>query len=624
MQRKVALKIVKPGAATKEVITRFAAERQALAMMDHTNIAHVFDAGVTDDGRPYFVMELVRGAPITDFCRHQQLRLREKLLLFQDVCDAVHHAHQKGIIHRDLKPSNVLVTLHGQRRVAKVIDFGVAKALNQDLTDQTIYTRLFSIMGTPLYMSPEQAALSGLDVDTRSDIYSLGVLLYELITGTTPFDPNRIQAASFDEMRRILLEELPPRPSVRLTTLRADKTTTATERSPAYHQESGAKIAGDLDWIVMKAMEKDRSRRYDSSASLSADIGRFLRGEPIEARPPSRSYLWRKFAARHRVWLVTAALVTLAMVTATAVSLWQTRRAFRERLEKEKALQAAVAAKQEVEQFSERLKVANSLLSSGQTHASAERWAAAYQDYTQAIQLQPNYYLPWIYRGQLYVNVNLWEESAADFSEALSLGGATDSPEWNGVPQLFLLTGKVDSYRSLSHQLISQIHTQPAWVALRGVLIGMDPADTSSSAQQLAELAEEWLAQSDNPFPINMGERRTRRDRPFGNGPPDEFPRQPPRRRQGGPPRRPAAEFGPPVRPQPIPNAGGTGRPQNWLPQGTRLYICGLAHLRAGDWQQALVRFEQASRDRGWPGHPIADGRRLACAFSDRPVRSGS
>src|SRR5437763_948618 len=303
LRRKVAVKVIKPGMDTRQVVARFEAERQALALMDHPNIARVFDGGEAASGRPYFVMELVRGIPITDFCDENHLSVRERLGLFVSVCRAVQHAHQKGVIHRDLKPTNILVTLHDGVPVAKVIDFGIAKALGQQLTDKTLFTNFAQMVGTPLYMSPEQAQMSGLDVDTRADIYALGVLLYELLTGTTPFDQERLRTAGFDEIRRIIREEEPPRPSTRLSTLGKAATTISANRrtDPAGLRRL---FRGELDWVVMKCLEKDRNRRYESAAGLAADVRRFLADEPVQACPPSAAYRPRNPARRNRPALV--------------------------------------------------------------------------------------------------------------------------------------------------------------------------------------------------------------------------------------------------------------------------------------------------------------------------------
>jgi tetratricopeptide (TPR) repeat protein len=319
VRRKVALKVIKPGMDSKQVIARFEAERQALALMDHPNIAKVLDAGTTESGRPYFVMELVKGVPITAYCDQNRLPTRQRLELFVPVCQAVQHAHQKGVIHRDLKPSNVLVAVHDVTPVPKVIDFGLAKAMGHQLTEQTLYTGIGHMVGTPLYMSPEQAGLSSLDVDTRSDIYSLGVLLYELLTGLTPFDQETLRQAGFDELRRIIREDEPPRPSTRLSTLAKGKLSTICECRGVEPGKLGQQVRGELDWIVMKALEKDRNRRYESASAFAVDVQRYLHDEPVQACPPSAWYKLRKFARRRKAPLMVAACVLLA-VTVFAIT----------------------------------------------------------------------------------------------------------------------------------------------------------------------------------------------------------------------------------------------------------------------------------------------------------------
>ena len=338
VRRKVALKVVKLGMDTKQVIARFEAERQALVLMDHPNIAKVLDGGATENGRPYFVMELVRGIRITDYCDQNHLFTSDRLGLFTQVCHAVQHAHQKGIIHRDIKPSNILVTLHDGMPVPKVIDFGIAKATSdQRLTDKTLFTAFEQFLGTPAYMSPEQAEMSGLDIDTRTDIYSLGVLLYELLTGRTPFDSKMLLRAGLDEMRRILRETDPPRPSTRLRSLTMEEATEVSRRFKQAPAKLATFVSGDLDWIVMKSLEKDRNRRYETANGLAMDVQRHLRNERVLASPPTVRYRLQKFASRHRAAVAVAGTFFLFLGVATAVSIWLAVWANRERSRAEQA-----------------------------------------------------------------------------------------------------------------------------------------------------------------------------------------------------------------------------------------------------------------------------------------------
>jgi WD40 repeat protein/serine/threonine protein kinase len=332
IRRMVALKILKPGLDTAQVIARFESERQALALMNHPHIANVLDAGATASGRPYFVMELVKGVPITQFCDKNHLPPEIRLKLFIDVCHAIEHAHHKGVIHRDIKPSNVMVTLHDGVPVVKVIDFGVAKATVQKLTEKTLFTAYGEMVGTPAYMSPEQAEMSGLDIDTRSDIFSLGVLLYELLTGTTPLESKRLRAAGYAEMQRLIREEEPARPSTRLSSLGDSATVMAGNRGLDVKRLVQL-LTGDLDWVVMKALEKDRNRRYGTPGSFAEDIERYLRREPILARPPTTAYKLKKFAQRNRAAVLTAAAVAAALLAGTAVATWQAVRARRAEVE---------------------------------------------------------------------------------------------------------------------------------------------------------------------------------------------------------------------------------------------------------------------------------------------------
>jgi serine/threonine protein kinase/tetratricopeptide (TPR) repeat protein len=360
VRRRVALKVIKLGMDTKQVIARFEAERQALALMDHPNIARVLDAGATESGRPFFVMELVRGERITDYCDKNNVSTRARLDLFVQVCRAIQHAHQKGIIHRDIKPSNILVTIHDGVPMPKVIDFGIAKATEQRLTDKTLFTALEQFIGTPAYMSPEQAEMTGLDIDTRSDIYSLGVVLYELLCGKTPFDAKELQSAGLDGMRRKIRETEPPRPSNRLTTMQEGELTTTAKRRHTEAPKLIHQLRGDLDWIVMKALEKDRTRRYETANGLAMDIERHLNNEPVLARPPSQAYRFQKLVRRNKLAFAAGGMVAAALIFGLGLSTWSFVR--------EKAARArAVAA----EQTQSRLRQA------AETAEAAARTAAA-------------------------------------------------------------------------------------------------------------------------------------------------------------------------------------------------------------------------------------------------------
>ena len=338
----MALKIIKLGMDTRNVIARFEAERQALALMDHPNIARVLDAGATETGRPYFVMELVYGVKITDYCDQNRVSMRERLELFIQVCNAVQHAHQKGIIHRDLKPSNIMVTMHDGVPVPKVIDFGIAKATEQRLTDKTLFTSYAQLMGTPAYMSPEQMELSGLNLDTRSDIYSLGVLLYELLTGRTPFDTTDLLKLGVEELRRTICERDPLSPSAKLQTLNNEELTKTARRRHIEPPRLLSQLRGDLDWIVLKCLEKDRTRRYATANGLAMDIERYLNEEAVLARPPSQLYRLQKLVRRNRMVFLSGATAVAALLLGTITSTWLL-------IKEREALQSAVVARREAE-----------------------------------------------------------------------------------------------------------------------------------------------------------------------------------------------------------------------------------------------------------------------------------
>jgi serine/threonine protein kinase len=342
VRRRVALKIIKPGMDSAQIIARFEAERQALALMDHQNIARVYDAGATPTGRPYFVMELVHGVPITKYCDENHLTLRERLQLFVPICRAIQHAHQKGIIHRDIKPSNILVTLYDGNPAAKVIDFGVAKAIEQRLTERTMFTQYGSVVGTFEYMAPEQAEMSALGVDTRSDIYSLGVLLYELLTGSTPLERQRVRHAAYTEVVRMIKEDEPPRPSIRLSTSATLAAVAAARKTePA---KLARLIRGELDWIVMKCLEKDRTRRYETANGLVRDLERYLADEPVEACPPSAAYKLMKLARKYKKGVAVATAFIMVLVAGAIVSALLAVRATRAEAEERRERDAAAKA----------------------------------------------------------------------------------------------------------------------------------------------------------------------------------------------------------------------------------------------------------------------------------------
>jgi serine/threonine protein kinase/tetratricopeptide (TPR) repeat protein len=434
VKRRVALKIIKLGMDTRQVVARFEAERQALALMDHPNIAKVLDAGATETGRPYFVMELVRGIKITDYCDQNNLPTHERLDLFQKVCHAIQHAHQKGIIHRDIKPSNILVTLHDGVAVPKVIDFGIAKATQGDLTDKTVYTQLQQFIGTPAYMSPEQAEMSGLDMDTRSDIYSLGVLLYELLTGRTPFDAQELMKSGVDAMRKTIREKEPLRPSTRLNTLQGDDLTTTARRHGSDAPRLINALRGDLDWIVMKCLEKDRTRRYDTSSGLALDIQRYLSNEPVLARPPTRFYRLQKLVRRNKPIFAAIMVSVTALMAGLALSLYLF---VRERAERQRAVAAEreqARLRQQAEfqaALGQKLTYAGVLMSRGQIddaerlvgeaplmpslasfftvfgslHARRGQWAQAVTNFTKVVELLPSDYMARVYLSPLLLQM---------------------------------------------------------------------------------------------------------------------------------------------------------------------------------------------------------------------------
>jgi len=418
IRRRVALKVIKWGMDTDQVVARFESERQALALMDHPNIARVFDAGATEKGRPYFVMEYVKGVPITEYCDTHRLNNRQRLELFIQVCEGIQHAHQKGIIHRDIKASNVLVTIQDDRAVPKIIDFGVAKAISQRLTERTMFTERGQLIGTPEYMSPEQAEMTGLDIDTRTDVYSLGVLLYELLIGVLPFESEELRSAGFDEIRRKIREQEPPKPSTRLTTPGFDTDHAMKSRQTDLHALT-KQLKGELDWITMKAMAKDRTQRYASASELAADVMRYLKHEPVIAGPPSAMYRLRKYVRRHKVGVAAASLVVLAMVVGiagTTVGLLKAVKAER------KAREEAATAQQVSDFLVALFEVSDPSEARGDTVTAREILDKGAEKIEEELQDQPRIQSRLMETmGRVYRNLGLYALAAPILEKSLSL-----------------------------------------------------------------------------------------------------------------------------------------------------------------------------------------------------------
>ncbi len=467
---------------------------------------HESDPSLTPDsclltpstGRPYFVMELVKGVPITDYCDQHELAPRERLELFVTVCQAVQHAHQKGIIHRDIKPSNVLVTLHDDKPVVKVIDFGIAKATSGQLTDKTLLTGFAQLVGTPLYMSPEQASMSGLDVDTRSDIYSLGVLLYELLTGTTPFDKSRLQAAAFDEVRWIIREEEPEKPSARISTLRNAETAPAVPHRLRWKQPGPVDL-GEVDWIVMKALEKDRNRRYESASALAGDVERHLRHEPVQACPPSNWYRFRKLAQRNRTACVAAGaavLVVLLGTAALAVSNYLIRqeqaRTRDEQQRTGRALRLAEQRAEENRQGLERLKQANALLERGRWHGNLRQWSDAHDAFTRAVKLRADHVAVWVERADLCTRLGLWDLAAADYARERELREPDTTFRWYQHALLLRVIGDEEGCRLTARAMRRRFAGTPDEAFIEEMLrCSLLVPDSDADLSQLIELARE-------------------------------------------------------------------------------------------------------------------------------------
>jgi eukaryotic-like serine/threonine-protein kinase len=482
IHRRVALKLIKAGMDTKQVIARFESERQALAMMDHPAIAKVYDAGETDEGRPYFVMEYVQGIPITTYCDQNRLTTQERLELFRHICEGVQHAHQKAIIHRDLKPSNILVAMQDGVAVPKIIDFGVAKATAQSLTERTMYTELGVMIGTPEYMSPEQAEMTGQNVDTRTDVYSLGAILYELLVGALPFDPKELRRAGFDEIRRKIREEDPPKPSTKLSTMGDASTTQAQNRRmerPALIRQ----IRGDLDWITMKALEKDRTRRYGSPSEMAADIERYLHHQPIVARPPSTAYKAKKFVRRHRIGVGVATSIAVLLVAFSITTALQAHRIARER---DRANQEAEASRQISDFLTGLFKVSNPSEARGNSVTAREILDKGADKITRELQGQP------IVQGKLmntmgfvYQSLGLYDPARTLLEKALETRIKTLGPEDPAVAETLSNLGTV-VWRKGDFARAKALQEQA--LAIREKRLGPESKEVASSLHNLGTL----------------------------------------------------------------------------------------------------------------------------------------
>ena len=480
IRRQVALKIIKHGMDTKEVIARFESERQALAMMDHPCIAKVFDAGATEHGRPYFVMEYVQGVPITEHCDTNRLGIRERLELFTRVCEGVQHAHQKAIIHRDIKPSNILVTIQGDKALPKIIDFGVAKATSQRLTERTMFTELGRLIGTPAYMSPEQAEMSGQNIDTRTDIYSLGVVLYELLVGALPFDPQELHEAGFDEIRRRIREDEAPRPSTRLSTLGENSALSARKRrtEPAALSR---RLRGDLDWITMKALEKDRTRRYESPTELAKDIVRYLNDEPVLASPPSTTYRARKFIRRHKVGVgaVTAFLLVLMIFAAT-----MTIQAGRIARERDRANRETAVASQVSRFLADLFKVSDPGEARGNSVTAREILDEGAARIEEILADQPEVQAHLMETmGTVYVNLGLYESAENLADQACRIRRDLHDGDHLDVARSLTLCGIVQHYRG-NYEEAERLYREALEIHRR--IQGERHADTAICLQDLA------------------------------------------------------------------------------------------------------------------------------------------